>query len=181
MVIFNTKILRFAEMGEKTRWMYIEIPSDIAEQINPGVKNSYRVKGKLDNYAIEKVALLPMGEGIFIIPFNAQMRKATGKRNGDTLKVSLELDERSIQINAEFIDCLTDEPEALKFFKSLPKSHQGYFSKWIDTAKTDTTKAKRIAESVNALSSHKNFGEMLRERNGGDNYYARWREEKTKK
>jgi hypothetical protein len=178
MVQFTTQILRFDKMGEKTRWMYIEIRADIAEQINPGVKKGYRVKGKLDNYRIEKVAMLPMGEGSFIIPFNAQMRKGTRKQNGSVLNVSLELDERKIPINTELLDCLSDEPEALKYFNSLPKSHQGYFSKWIDTAKTKSTKAKRIAESVNALSLRKNFSDMLRARNGGDNYYARYREGK---
>jgi hypothetical protein len=171
MVTYTTTILRFAEMGEKTRWMYIEIPADIAEQINPGVKKGYRVKGKFDNYKIEKVALLPMGEGTFIIPFNAKMRKGTGKKNGAMLKVSLELDERSIPINAELLDCLADEPAALKFFNSLSKSHQGYFSKWIDTAKTDATKAKRIAETINALQLKRTFSGMMRAK--GDNFYSR--------
>jgi hypothetical protein len=163
MVTYTTTILRYGEMGEKTRWMYIEIPAKIAAKIKPDTKKSFRVKGKLDNYLIEKVALLPMGKGNFIMPFNAQMRKGTGKRNGSALKVSLELDERSITINAELLDCLADEPGALKFFKSLPKSVQGYFSKWIDTAKTDATKAKRITESVNALLLHRNFTAMMRE------------------
>jgi Domain of unknown function (DUF1905)/Bacteriocin-protection, YdeI or OmpD-Associated len=163
MITYTTRILRFAEMGEKTRWMYIEVPADMADQINPGCKKSYRVKGKLDNYPIEKVALLPMGEGMFIMPFNAKMRIGTGKRDGAMLKVSLELDERTIPINAELLDCLADEPEALKFFNSLPKSVQGYFSKWIDTAKTESTKAKRIVESVNALLKHYNFTAMMRE------------------
>lgn len=163
MVIYTTTIRRFGQMGEKTRWMYIEIPAEIAAKLNPGCKKSYRVKGKLDTYPIEKVALLPMGEGSFIMPFNAQMRKGTGKREGAGLKVSFELDERSIPINAELVNCLADEPEALRFFNSLPKSVQGYFSKWIDTAKTDTTKAKRIAESVNALMMRRNFTEMMRE------------------
>jgi hypothetical protein len=181
MITYTTTILRFGEMGEKTGWMYIEIPGDIAEQINPGVKKNYRVKGKFDNYKIEKIAVLPMGEGTFIIPFNAQMRKATGKKNGAKLNVSLELDERTIPINPELLACLNDEPEALKYFKSLPKSHQGYFSKWIDSAKTDATKAKRIAESVNGLLKGQNFSDMLREKNGGDNYYARWREAKNEK
>lgn len=162
-------------MGEKTRWMYIEIPANVTEKINPGCKKSYRVKGKLDNYFIEKVALMPMGQGNFIMPFNAKMRIGTGKSEGAMLKVSLELDERTIPINAELLECLADEPEALKYFNGLPKSMQGYFSKWIDTAKTDTTKTKRIAESVEALRLHKDFGAMLRERNGGDNYYARFR------
>jgi hypothetical protein len=178
MIQYVTEILRYAEMGEKTRWMYIEIAADMAAKLNPGCKKSYRVKGKLDNYPIEKVAILPMGEGKFIMPFNAQMRKGTGKRNGANIRVSLELDERSIALNAELMDCLADEPEALKFFKSLNKSHQSYFSKWIDTAKTDATKAKRIAECVNGLLLHRTFSEMLRAKNGGDNYYARLRNEK---
>jgi hypothetical protein len=176
MVTYTTTILRFEKMGEKTRWMYIEISAALAEKLNPGVKKGYRVKGKLDNYSIEKVATLPMGEGMFIIPFNAQMRKGTGKRDGAKLRVSLEVDERTIPINAELLACLTDEPQAMKFFKALSKSHQSYFSKWIDTAKTEPTKAKRIAECVSGLLLRRNFSEMLRAKNGGDNYYARWRE-----
>jgi len=179
MVTYTTTILKYGEMGEKTHWMYIEVPADVASKLNPGQKKSYRVKGKLDNYSIEKIALMPMGDKSFIIPFNAQMRKGTGKRNGATLKVVIELDERTIPINAELLGCLADEPEALKFFKTLSKSHQGYFSKWIDTAKTDTTKTKRIAESISGLLLHRNFSEMLRARNGGDNYYARWKSEKS--
>lgn len=181
MVQYTTTIRRFGEMGEKTRWMYIEVPADVAKKLNPGCKKSFRVKGKFDNYGIERVALMPMGEGNFIIPFNAKMRIGTGKREGAMLKVSLELDERTLPINAELLECLADEPDALKYFNSLPKSMQGYFSKWIDTAKTDSTKTKRIVESIEALRLHKNFSQMLSERNGGDNFYARFRELKEKK
>lgn len=163
MVTYTTTILRFAEMGEKTRWRYIEIPADIATKLNPGQKKSYRVKGRLDNYPIEKAALLPVGKGCFILPFNAQMCRGTGKREGAMLKVSFELDTRAIPINTELLDCLADEPEALRFFKTLPKSIQGYFSKWIDTAKTESTKAKRITESVDALLKHRNFTAMVQE------------------
>ena len=178
MIQFTAEILKFKEQGEKTGWTYIEIPAEIAQKLKPGSKKSFRVKGKLDNYAIEKVALLPMGEGDFIIPINAAMRKGIRKTKGATIKVSLEEDPRGIEINAEFMDCLADEPKALKFFNSLSKSHQTYFSKWIDSAKTDATRAKRIAESVNGLAQGKDFGRMLRERNNGDNYYARWDEER---
>src|SRR5947208_3349524 len=77
MVEYTMVILKFDEQGEKTGWTYIEVPADIAQQLKPGNKKSFRVKGKLDNYAIKKVALLPMGEGNFIMPFNAGMRKGT--------------------------------------------------------------------------------------------------------
>ncbi|MER3497762.1 MAG: hypothetical protein C4308_03545 [Chitinophagaceae bacterium] len=57
---------------------------------------------------------------------------------------------------------LEDEPSAKKFFATLPPSHQKYFSKWIDDAKTEPTKIKRIASAINVLSKQMGFGEMLR-------------------
>jgi uncharacterized protein YdeI (YjbR/CyaY-like superfamily) len=57
---------------------------------------------------------------------------------------------------------LQDEPAAKHYFQSLPKSHQHYFSKWIESAKTEPTKTKRIAMAVNAMSKKMDFGQMLR-------------------
>jgi Domain of unknown function (DUF1905)/Bacteriocin-protection, YdeI or OmpD-Associated len=160
---FNTTIQRFAKQGEKTGWSYIEISVRQASQLKPGSKVSFRVKGKLDSYAIKQVALLPMGEGAFIIPFNADMRKGTGKKHGDKVVVQLEEDKAAFQMSADFMACLEDEPSAIKFFKTLSGSHQRYFSKWIDSAKTDSTKAKRIAMAVNALARSMGYPEMMRE------------------
>lgn len=162
MIQFTTSIKKFDRQGEKTGWTYIEIPAGIADELNPGIKKSYRVKGKLDNYRIKGVSLLPMGGGAFIIPLNATMRKGTGKRNGAMLKVSLEVDKEPLKLNTEFMDCLADDLPAKKHFESLPKSHQNYFSKWIESAKTEPTKIKRIAMAVNALSKKWGFPEMLR-------------------
>jgi hypothetical protein len=163
---FNTTIQRFAKQGEKTGWSYIEISAKQAQQLKPGTKVGYRVKGKLDSFPIKQVALLPMGEGTFIIPFNADMRKGTGKKHGDKVVVHLEEDRAAFQLSADFMACLEDEPVALKFFKSLPGGHQRYFSKWIDSAKTDPTKAKRIAMAVNALARNMGYSEMIREGKG---------------
>jgi uncharacterized protein YdeI (YjbR/CyaY-like superfamily) len=92
------------------------------------------------------------------------MRKGTGKRKGAQLSVQLEADDEfSIQVNPEFLECMKDEPRALSFFNSLPKSHRDYFTKWIESAKTEPTKTRRIAEAVNALSRNQGYGEMLRE------------------
>jgi hypothetical protein len=143
--------------------MYINVTAAIAEKLNPGVKKSFRVKGKFDDYSFKGVSLLPMGEGDFIIPFNAAMRKGTGKTKADKLKVQLEIDQKEYILNRVFMDCLADDPRAMEEFKKMPRSHQNYYSKWIETAKTEATQAKRIAMAVNALASKKNFGEMLRD------------------
>jgi Domain of unknown function (DUF1905)/Bacteriocin-protection, YdeI or OmpD-Associated len=162
MVKFSTYILKFDKQGEKTGWTYINIPAKIAQQLKPGNKKSFRVKGKLDNFEITKVALVPMGEGDFIMAINADMRKGTGKRKGATLDVQLLADDSPILPPAELLECMADEPEALKHFNSLPQGHRNYFTKWIDSAKTDITKAKRIALVIKTMVRKMDFGTMLR-------------------
>jgi hypothetical protein len=162
MIEFTATLKQFAEQGEKTGWTYIEIPADMAERLKPGNKKSFRVKGKLDNYKITGVALLPMGGGAFIMAVNAGMRKGIGKRKGAMIKVKLEEDKKEFQFNNDFMECMADEPAAMAFFKTLPGSHQRYFSKWIDSAKAVETKAKRIAWAVTALSKKQGYADMLR-------------------
>ena len=162
MVSYTTLILKFDKKGEKTGWTYIEVPADVARKLKPGNKKSFRVKGKLDNYSFKKTALLPMGEGAFILPLNTAIRKAIGKRNGEMLKVQMEEDKSDFIFNADLMACLEDEPSAIKYFKTLPGSHQRNFSKWIDSAKTDSTKEKRIAHAVNYLSKNMGYIEMIR-------------------
>ena len=120
MIRFTVTIHQFGEQGEKTGWTYIEIPADLAEKLKPGNKKSFRVKGKLDQYPIKSVALLPMGGGSFIMALNKTMRKGIGKNKGAMLKVQLEEDLQQYQLNAEFMECLKDEPGAKVFFGTIP-------------------------------------------------------------
>lgn len=163
MVPFKTTIQKFKAQGEKTGWTYIEIPLAVTEKINPGIKKSYRVKGKLDDYAIKGISILPMGNGMFIMALNASMRKAIRKQKGDILTVQLEKDTAGYKQDEDFLQCLSDEPAAKTFFLSLTKGHQNYFSKWIESAKTAATKSKRIAQAINALAKKWGYPEMLRD------------------
>jgi hypothetical protein len=161
-ISFKTVIQKFEKQGEKTGWSFIEVPTGIAQKLKPGNKKSFRVKGTLDKYKIKQKSLLPVGDGNFILPINAAMRKATGKREGSVLVVKLEEDRSKFVLNPGLMACLEDEPGALKFFNTLPGSHRRYFSKWIESAKTEATKTKRIAQAVNALAAGLGFAEMLR-------------------
>src|SRR5688572_18451981 len=90
MVQFSTVIKKYKQQGEKTGWTYIEVTAKIAVKLKPGNKKSFRVKGSLDNYMFESLALLPMGEGNFIMALNADIRKQIRKAAGANLKVKLE-------------------------------------------------------------------------------------------
>ena len=152
MVQFTTTIKQFDKQGEKTGWTYIDIPSDIAEKLMPGNRKGFYVKGKLDNYAFKGIALLPMGGGNFILTLNADTRRKIRKKKGAMLDVKLQVDHDGYVLNEDFMACLNDDPIARAYFDTLTGSHRNYFSKWIDAAKTEPTKTKRIAMAVNALA-----------------------------
>src|ERR1700761_7028154 len=92
MIDFTAIILQFGEMGEKTGWSYIEVPADLAQQIKPGNKQSFRVKGMLDALLISGMALMPMGDGNFILTLKADIRKALHKNKGAVVRVQIEED-----------------------------------------------------------------------------------------
>jgi len=163
MISFSTIIKRFSKKGEKTGWTYVEIPVDKAQKINPWNRKSFRIKGLLDEFRIRQTALIPMGEGNFILPLNKEIRKGIGKKEGEELKIKIEIDRSDIEISAELLDCLADEPQALANFNNLAHHHRNYFSKWILSAKTFETKSKRIAQAVNAILNNKDYGQMIRE------------------
>ena len=162
MVKFTTAIQQFAQQGEKTGWTYIEVPVDIAQELKPGNKKSFRVKGKLDKYAISGVALIPMGGGRFILAVNASMRKGIHKKKGSMLTVQLTVDNNPIAIPPEFLVCLADEPKAKAFFDQMKLSHRNYFIKWLGGVKSEAAVAKRIAQVITALSRGQDFVAMVR-------------------
>jgi hypothetical protein len=162
-IAFNAILKKFDKKGEKTGWTYIGIAKKVTESLMPGYKKSFRVKGRIDDHYIKQVALIPMGDGTYILPVNASMRKAIKKINGSKVNVEIETDQAPLKLSATFLDCLADEPTALKQFNEMPKSHQQYYSKWIESAKTEPTKIKRIAMAVNGLARGLDYGAMLRE------------------
>lgn len=163
MIKFETRIKKFGKQGEKTGWTYFEVPAALAGALKPGRRKEFKVKGKIDHTPVKRVSLLPMGGGHFIFVLNAALRKALGKGEGAMVSVELSEDRSAFEFNPDFMTCLADEPRALGFFETLPGSHQRYFSKWIDSAKTGETRTRRIARAVNALACHKGYAEMMRE------------------
>ncbi|MCP9768684.1 DUF1905 domain-containing protein [Lacihabitans sp. LS3-19] len=161
MVSFSTEIRKYIKNGEKTGWTYIEVLREIADKLKPEVKTSYRVKGTIDKHKIAQVALVPIGEGDFILALNAEMRKHIKKQVGDKVEVVLEVDSDEFLMSPDLIASLEMEPEALALFESFPKGHQRYYSNWVESAKTIETKTKRIYMCLYGLLHKMDYGEMI--------------------
>ncbi|MDE3253345.1 MAG: DUF1905 domain-containing protein [Bacteroidota bacterium] len=162
MIRFTTIIRQFGEKGEKTGWTYVAITKEQIEALKPDARKSFRVKGKLDQFPVSGVALLPMGGGDFILPLNAVMRKGIHKKKGAQLTVQLAVDTQPLQAPEGFYESLADEPEAERFFAALLPSHRNYFIKWMGGVKSPDAQANRIAAVITALSRKQNFVEMIR-------------------
>ncbi|HUQ96532.1 MAG TPA: YdeI/OmpD-associated family protein, partial [Chitinophagaceae bacterium] len=159
---FTTTIKKFAEQGEKTGWTYLDIPQTVAAQLKTGTKKSFRVKGFLDQYAISRVALLPMGGGAFILALNSTFRKGLKKGVGAEVDLQLEEDERTRELPAGFLESLADEPAALEQYHRLSKTHKSYFTIWITALKSESGQARRMAQAINALANGQDFVQMVR-------------------
>ncbi len=151
-------------MGEKTGWSYVEIPIEISQRLKPEFKKSFRVKGTLDQVSIYGMALLPMGDGLFILVLKADLRKKLKKEAGKTLTLNLEEDLEERKLDPDFESCLENDESANEFFNSLTLGHKMYFSNWISEAKTMETKEIRILAALNGLRNHFDFDLMIRSR-----------------
>ncbi len=164
MIVFKAEMERFAEKGEKSGWTYVFVPQVIANEIKPDCRKSFRVKGRLDGVEIVGMSLIPMGEGNFIMALNAELRKKLKKQLGAVLDIQLEEDTGfTIGIPDDLQMCLEDEPHLLKNFLKQPKSHQNWYINWLNTAKTEATRTKRIVKIINAMDKDWDFGTMMRE------------------
>jgi hypothetical protein len=164
MISFEVLIEKFKDKGEKSGWTYIYIPENLALQIKPNCRTSYRVKGVMDAVPVQGLAVVPMGEGDYIIALKAELRRKLHKREGHLLTVSLEEDKDfQIPMPADLEECLNEQPHLMENFLKQPGSHRHYYFNWINSAKTDPTRAKRLAMTVNAMDRGFGFGQMLRE------------------
>ena len=116
-----------------------------------------QVSGTIDGYELKRYKLMPMKNGNMFLPVKAEIRKVIGKREGDTVHVILYVDNSAIEIPQEFLLCLEDEPAAKQFFFKLTQSEQSFYIKWIDEAKQEATKTKRIGESITRLQKKEKF------------------------
>lgn len=163
MVVFEAEIERYERMGEKTGWTFVFISMEIANKIKPGTKKSYRVKGKLDEVKVQGLAFTPMGEGNFILALKASLRKELKKEEGAMLRLTLEEDKDfKIEMPDDLELCLMEQRHCLDNFLKMPKSHQNYYINWLNSAKTEPTRTKRLTQIVIAMDKRMDFGEMIR-------------------
>lgn len=133
----------------KGGWTYAEL-----NEIQPNKNNPFgwvQVSGIIDTVELKQYKLMPLGNGKLFLPVKAATRKKLNKQAGDNIYIELYLDESPLEIPAQLIECLKDEPKAYTFFFSLKEAEQNKWIKYIYTAKTIAIQEQKILIAINAL------------------------------
>lgn len=81
--------------------------------------------------------------------FNYSKNDSPSKLNRNTI---------SLDVSSEFLSALKSNSPALAFFNSLAPTYRKQFVMWINSAKREETKLKRIKEAVDLLKQNKKLG-----------------------
>ena len=127
----------------------IEVPPEVVEALGSGKRPAVIVK--LNDYTYRSTVAVM--DGRFMISVSGEHRAAAGLAAGDEVEVELELDTapREVTVPPEFAAALDAEPAARRTFDALSYSNRLWHVLQVNGAKTDETRTRRIAKSVEML------------------------------
>jgi hypothetical protein len=95
--------------------------------------------------------------GEFLLGLSRAVREAAGVESGDTVEVELELDTapREVEVPEALSRALAKDREARAAFDGLAFTHRKEFARWIDEAKRDETRKRRVTQALEMLREGK--------------------------
>jgi hypothetical protein len=145
---FRTTILQ----GGKTA-TGIRVPDEVVASLGKGKRPPIKVTINGFTY---RNTIAVMG-GVYMVGVSAENRAGAGVAGGDVVDVDIELDTepRTIDVPADLAAALDADPDARRTFDALSTSNKGWHVLQVQGAKSDETRARRIAKSVDALRQGK--------------------------
>jgi hypothetical protein len=141
---FHTTILQSGKTAAG-----IQIPVEIVEALGAGKVPKVLVTMRGYTYR----SSIAMVNGVPMVGVSAENRAAAGVAGGDEVDVELELDTapREVTVPTDFANALDAEPDARRTFDALSYSNKSWHVGQIEGAKTEETRQRRIAKSVEIL------------------------------
>lgn len=132
---------------------FVEVPFDVEEAF--GSKKP-RVKALIEGVPYRGI-LTRMGGPSHILVILKSIREQVGKSFGDQVKVTVEADvePRVLEIPKDLMKELKKDGEAKAFFERLSYTHKREYVMWINEAKKDETRQRRIAKTIEMLKKGK--------------------------
>jgi hypothetical protein len=127
----------------------IQVPEEVVQALGAGRRPA--VKVTVNGYTYRSTVAV-MG-GAFMISLSAEHRAAAGVAVGEEVDVDIDLNTapREVSVPADFAAALDAEPAARRTFDGLSYSNKSWHMLQVEGAKTDETRQRRIAKSVDIL------------------------------
>lgn len=135
-------------------WTFAEITEIPMPKTSFGM---LKVKGKIDDYEFSNTHLMPMGNGHVGLAFKSQIRKKIKKEAGDMVHITLYEDKAPLIIPEDLLLCMQDEEGVLEKFERYTDGQRKAFVDWINSAKTASTQAERIAKTITMVQNGEKF------------------------
>jgi hypothetical protein len=112
-----------------------------------------KVSGTIDGFEIKNKNLGPVKNSDKKMSVNSEIRNAINKKGGDTVMVTLNL-ENQVEENDknEILECFKDA-QVLTIFENLSINHREEIFHEINTAATDDQKAEKIISIIEKLGN----------------------------
>lgn len=132
---------------------FVTIPFDVEQVFG---KKRVQIKATLDGEPY-RGTLVRMGGPCHILGVRKDIRDKIGKSFGDEIEVVVEEDTepREVQVPPDLQEALERNPEAAAFFKQLAYTHQKEYVQWIEEAKREQTRQRRIDQTIERLKQGK--------------------------
>src|SRR2546429_7391919 len=127
----------------------IRVPDEVVEALAAGRRPPVRVT--ISGYTYRSTIAVMGSE--YMVGVNADNRVGAGVAGGDEVDVDIELDTapREVSVPADLGTALDADPKARATFDALSYSNKSWHVLQLEGAKTDETRGRRLAKSVEAL------------------------------
>jgi uncharacterized protein YdeI (YjbR/CyaY-like superfamily) len=141
---FSTTILQAGKTATGIR-----IPDEVVKALGSGKRPA--VKVTINGFTYRSTVAVMSGD--YMVGVSAENRAGAGVAGGDVVDVDIELDTapREVTVPPELAAALAAEPAARRTFDALSPSNKGWHAQQVTGAKTDETRQRRIAKSIEAL------------------------------
>jgi hypothetical protein len=141
---FRTTILQAGKTATGIR-----IPDEVLEALGSGKRPA--VKVTINGFTYRSTVAVVSGD--YMVGVSAENRAGAGVAGGDVVDVDIELDTapREVAVPPELSAALDADPAARRTFDGLSPSNKRWHTQQVTGAKTDETRQRRIAKSIEAL------------------------------
>lgn len=132
----------------------VVLDDDQAAAVGEGAKR-FPVVATINGYTWRTTVARMRGE--LLLGLSREVRDGAGVKAGDSVQVELGLDTapRDVEVPKALAAALDDDPTAAAAFAALSYTHRKEFARWIDDAKRDETRQRRVAQALQMLREGK--------------------------